>query len=43
MAASLIDGESCGVFSSAGQVEEELGLQVKNWPFKGRERAGCVG
>lgn len=42
VAASLTDGENCGVLSSAGQVEEELGLQVKNWPFKGREQAGCL-
>lgn len=43
VAASFIDGESCGVFSSAGQGGEELGLQVKNWLFKGREWAGCPG
>lgn len=43
VAASLNDGESCGVFSLAGQVEEELELQVKNWLFKGRECAGCLG
>jgi len=29
VAASLADGESCGVYSSAGQVEEELDSQVK--------------
>lgn len=45
VAASLNDGESCGVFSLAAQIEEELelGLQVKSWLFKGREWAGCLG
>lgn len=45
VAASLTDGESCGVYSSAGQTEEELGLQVKNRisSSRGRERAGCQG
>lgn len=43
VAASLTGGESGGVYSSAGQVEEELGLQVKNRisSSRGREPAGC--
>lgn len=45
VAASLTDGESCWVYCSAGQVEEELGLQVKNSisSSRHREQAGCQG
>lgn len=42
---SLTDGESCEVYSSAGQAEEQLGLRVKDNTslLRGREQAGCQG
>lgn len=45
VAASLADGEGCGEYSSAGQAEEQLALQVKNSTSlsRGREQPGFQG
>lgn len=45
VASTLTDGESCEVYRSAGQAEEQLGLRVKNSSSlsRGREQAVCQG